>query len=85
MSRPLPDDFQLTTIVTEVHDSTAWNFVLAIKSECLDKMILFGEKHLRYVIENHVSHCAIQRTALSWRGRRGRPAAGPGLRPGASS
>jgi len=34
----------------------AERFVLAIKSECLDKMILFGEKHLRYVIENYISH-----------------------------
>jgi len=36
----------------------AERFVLAIKSECLDKMILFGEKHLRYVIENYISHGA---------------------------
>ena len=34
----------------------AERFVLAIKSECLDKMILFGEEHVRYVIENYVSH-----------------------------
>ena len=34
----------------------AERFVLAIKSECLDKMILFGEKHIRYVISEYVEH-----------------------------
>ena len=32
------------------------SWVRAIKSECLNKMILFGEKHVRYVIENYVEH-----------------------------
>ena len=31
-------------------------YVLSIQSECLDKMILFGEKHLRYVIEQYNEH-----------------------------
>jgi len=30
--------------------------VLSIKSECLDKMILFGEKHVRYVVEQYNEH-----------------------------
>lgn len=31
-------------------------FVLSIKSECLNKMVLFSEKHLRYVVEQFVAH-----------------------------
>jgi transposase InsO family protein len=31
-------------------------YVLSIKSECLNKMILFGEKHVRYVIEQYNEH-----------------------------
>jgi len=34
----------------------AERFVLAIKSECLDKMILFGEKHVRLVVGEYMSH-----------------------------
>lgn len=28
-------------------------FVQSIQVECLDKMILFGEKHLRYVVDQY--------------------------------
>jgi putative transposase len=31
-------------------------FVQSIKTECLDKMILFGEKHLRYVVDQYAEH-----------------------------
>jgi len=31
-------------------------FVRAIKRECLDRMILFGERHVRYVIEQYSEH-----------------------------
>ena len=31
-------------------------FVRTIKSECLDKMIIFGEKHLRYCTEQFIIH-----------------------------
>ena len=31
-------------------------FCLSIKSECLDKMILFGEQHVRYVVSEYVEH-----------------------------
>jgi len=31
----------------------AERYVLSIKSECLNKMIIFGEKHLRYVVEQY--------------------------------
>jgi transposase InsO family protein len=34
----------------------AERYVLSIKSECLNKMIIFGEKHLRYVIEQYNEH-----------------------------
>jgi putative transposase len=37
----------------------AW--VRATTSECLNKMILFGEKHVRYVIENYVEHYLTER------------------------
>lgn len=39
----------------------AERFVLSIKSECLDKMILFGEKHLRHVVSEYVSHYLTER------------------------
>lgn len=39
----------------------AERFVLSIKSECLNKMILFGEKHLRYVIHEYVEHYHAER------------------------
>jgi transposase InsO family protein len=31
-------------------------FVQTIKSECLEKMVIFGEKHLRYVVDEFVAH-----------------------------
>ena len=31
-------------------------FCLSIKSECINKMILFGEKHVRYVVSQYVEH-----------------------------
>ena len=34
---------------------------MSIKSECLDKMILFGEKHVRYVIEQYNAHYLTER------------------------
>ena len=36
-------------------------FVQSIKVECLDKMILFGEKHVRYVVEQYVAHYHLER------------------------
>jgi hypothetical protein len=36
-------------------------YVLSIKSECLDKMIIFGERHLRYVIEQYNQHYLTER------------------------
>ncbi|UCF16441.1 MAG: transposase [Phycisphaerales bacterium] len=34
----------------------AERFVWSIKHECLNKMIIFGERHLRHVIEEYVRH-----------------------------
>ena len=34
----------------------AERYVLSIKSECLNKMIIFGERHLRYVVEQYNEH-----------------------------
>ena len=31
-------------------------YVLSIKSECLDKMILFGEKNVRFVVSQYMEH-----------------------------
>ena len=39
----------------------AERFVLAIKSECLDRMILFGEKQVRNAISEYVSHYLTER------------------------
>jgi putative transposase len=34
----------------------AERFVWSVKHECLNKMILFGERHVRYVIEQYAEH-----------------------------
>jgi transposase InsO family protein len=31
-------------------------FIRSIKSECLDRMLIFGERHLHYIIEEYVKH-----------------------------
>ena len=31
-------------------------FIRSIKSECLNKMIIFGEAHLRYVVSSYIDH-----------------------------
>ena len=31
-------------------------FVWSIKHECLNRMILFGERHVRYVVQTYVEH-----------------------------
>ena len=36
-------------------------FVRTIKSECLDKMLIFGEKHLRYCTEQFIIHYHTER------------------------
>ena len=39
----------------------AERFVLSIKSECLDRMIIVGERHLRHVIDEYVEHYHLER------------------------
>ena len=39
----------------------AERFVRSIKSECLDRMIFFGEKHLRHVIDEYIEHYHAER------------------------
>jgi putative transposase len=36
-------------------------FVRSIKSECINKMLIFGEKHLRYCISEYISHYHTER------------------------
>ena len=39
----------------------AERFVLSIKSECLDRMVLIGERHLRKAVGNYVEHYHLER------------------------
>lgn len=39
----------------------AERFVLSIKSECLDRMVILGERHLRRAIANYVEHYHVER------------------------
>jgi putative transposase len=39
----------------------AESFVRTIKRECLTKMVLFGERHVRYVIDQYVEHYDLER------------------------
>jgi putative transposase len=41
---------------TSTINSIAEAFVAGIRRECLNKMILIGERHVRYVIEQYVDH-----------------------------
>lgn len=36
-------------------------FIRSIKSECLDRMIIFGPKHLEYVVKNYCEHYHTER------------------------
>ncbi len=40
----------------------AERFVLSIKSECLDRMVPLGERHVRYAIKEYVAHYHFERT-----------------------
>jgi putative transposase len=39
----------------------AERFILSIKSECLDRMILFGERSLHYVLKEYTAHYHMER------------------------
>jgi transposase InsO family protein len=36
-------------------------FIRCIKAECLDRMLIFGEAHLRYCVEQYVKHYHLER------------------------
>ncbi len=40
----------------------AERFVLSIKSECLNRMVILGERHLRRAIAQYISHYHLERT-----------------------
>jgi len=40
----------------------AERFVLSIRSECLDRIVPLGERHLRHVISEFVEHYRRERT-----------------------
>ena len=40
----------------------AERFVLSIKSECLGRMVLVGERHLRRAIDEYIEHYHLERT-----------------------
>ena len=39
----------------------AERFVLSVKSECLDRMVMLGERHLRRAIASYVEHYHLER------------------------
>ncbi len=42
-------------------NAIAERWVLSVKRECLDRMILFGERHLRRVLGDYVAHFHTER------------------------
>ena len=42
-------------------NSYAERFILSVKSECLDRMILFGERSLRHVLKEYIAHYHLER------------------------
>jgi len=46
----------------DVQVDTRQRFVLSIKSECLDRLVLIGERHLRHAIDEYIEHYHIERT-----------------------
>ena len=46
-----------------IRDSAyAERFVLSIKSECLNRLIPLGERHLRHAIDEYIEHYHVERT-----------------------
>ncbi len=39
----------------------AERFVRSIKEECLSRLIIFGERHLRHVIDEYMQHYHVER------------------------
>ena len=39
----------------------AERFILSVKSECLDRMVLFGERSIHYVLKEYAAHYHLER------------------------
>ncbi len=50
-----------TTVASPNLNPFAERFVRSIKSECINKMLIFGESHLRYVVNEYVEHYHTER------------------------
>jgi transposase InsO family protein len=45
----------------------AERFVLSIRSECLDRIVPLGQRHLRRAVSEFVAHYHRERTIRGWR------------------
>ena len=50
-----------TTVASPNLNPFVERFVRSIKSECLNKMLIFGERHLRYVVHEYMEHYHTER------------------------
>jgi len=50
-----------TTVASPNMTPYVERFVRSIKSECLNRMLIFGEKHLRYVVSEYMQHYHTER------------------------
>ena len=54
-------DCKKTTVACPNMTPYVERFVRSIKSECLNKMLIFGESHLRYVVNEYMKHYHTER------------------------
>jgi len=57
---PVPNGLWMRQVAPNLNAS-AERFVLSIKSECLDRMVILGERHLRRAIASYVEHYHVER------------------------
>lgn len=50
-----------TAVASPNMNPFAERFVRSIKSECLNRMLILGERHLKYVIKNYIDHYHTER------------------------
>ena len=50
-----------TTVACPNMNPFVERFVRSIKSECLNKMLIFGERHLRYLVNEYMEHYHTER------------------------
>ncbi len=50
-----------TTVASPNLNPFAERFIRSIKSECINKMLIFGENHLRYVVNEYMQHYHTER------------------------